>query len=89
MRTVEIWIIRHQLIQQNESIVPDFNKPEKNQYSADTGDIITNLKPEAEAMAPTKYVAVKMKKSDLTVNNGAAATSSNKSSDKVCGYFIL
>ena len=69
--------------QQNDSIVPDFNKTEKSEYTADTGDIITNLKPEAEVMAPTKYVAVKMKKSDLTVNNAAAAASSNKSNDKV------
>jgi len=84
LSNADLFILAPPEHQQNESIVPDFNKPEKNQYSADTGDIITNLKPEAEAMAPTKYVAVKMKKSDLTVNNGAAATSSNKSSDKEC-----
>ena len=66
--------------------MPDFNKTSTTtDHTADTGDIITNMKPEPEVMAPTKYVAVKMKKSDLTVNNGASAAS--KSNDKVgAGY---
>ena len=51
------------------------------QYAADTGDIVTNLKTDPEPMStPAKYVAVKMKKSDLTVSN--AAVKSNN--DKVC-----
>ena len=66
--------------QQSDTIVPDFDKT-ATEHTADTGDIITNLKPEPEVMAPTKYVAVKMKKSDLTVSNGASAA--RKSNDKV------
>ncbi|KAL5248044.1 hypothetical protein ACHWQZ_G017272 [Mnemiopsis leidyi] len=81
LSNADLFILAPPEHQQSDTIVPDFDKT-ATEHTADTGDIITNLKPEPEVMAPTKYVAVKMKKSDLTVSNGASAA--RKSNDKEC-----